>query len=384
MSEEFGWTRASISGVVTAGTVIGALLVFFVGPIIDRFGARMALVLGAIILGGTLIGMSRMKSETEFYAYYMINRAIGTGLTTPAIGIAVANWFIARRGRAMGLAFMGSRMGSGLLPILAQFQIATWGWRQAWWLLGVLLWATSIVPLAVFIKRRPEDIGLLPDGAARALSGSAVEVKAGVQAPKPEPAWTLRDAVRTRQLWLLAVAASAAQFVMGGINLHMLPHLTDVGIPPTTAVGALTVLAAAAALGGFLWGLSAERFSVRYSLALNLAASALGVALLITVSNAVMAYLFAVFYGVAFGGMATLTSVAWADYFGRISLGAIRGFTHPMALAGNGFGPLAAGWVYDVTGAYTLAFLIYVGLLAAGALLVIMAPRPAASPSALR
>ncbi|MFH1485986.1 MAG: MFS transporter [Chloroflexota bacterium] len=385
MAEEFGWSRTLISGAVTAGTFGGAIVAFIAGPIMDRYGTRVVLLLAAVIMGGSLMSMSRMNSEVEFYFYYMICRSLGAGITTLAASTAVSNWFITKRGRALGITQTGSRLGIGLLPALAQFQIIAFGWRQAWLTLGLMVWATGIIPIALFIKRRPEDIGLLPDG----VEGSPVQphqaVKSAAANPPPEPAWLLREAVRTRALWLLAGAAAATQLVMSGVNLHMVPHMIDLGNSPGMAVTALGIFALAAAGGGIGWGLMAERVSVQRCLAVDLAVSAFGVLLLMVASHPLMTYVFAVVYGLAFGGMSTLVYTAWADFFGRVSLGTIRGFTTPMALLANGIGPLIGGWFYDMTGGYNEALLIYIATLLLGALLALLARKPLyRSPSLAR
>jgi len=173
-----------------------------------------------------------------------------------------------------------------------------------------------------------------------------------------EVSWTLKEAMSTTSLWLLILATSQFFFVSGAVNLHLLPYLTDQGISPAMAVLSVTVLALAGAFGSVLWGLLAERLSVRWTFALGLLSSGLVVFFLLLVQNFPMAMIFAVAYGFTYGGLVGLAPVVFADYFGRASLGTIRGFATPFQLATNSTGFLFAAAVYDINKSYAVAFVV--------------------------
>jgi len=355
MTSEFGWSRATFSGAVSLGSVVGGLMSLMVGPIVDRRGARLVLVAGTGVLGACLMLVSRFAALWQFYLFFGLGRAMSVGIIEVATMVAVSNWFIKKRGRAIGIITMGTRIGQALLPLFAQLIIMAGGWRLGWRNLALVAWAFGILPAAVFMKRRPEDVGLLPDGElsnTEGLPGSA-EIQ-------EEPVWAARAAIKTPAFWLITIAFAQTFMATGAINLHQLPHMIDVGISPSIAVGTVTTWALCAALGAVLWPFLAERVEVRFCLALALCFSALGVVILMTIRNVPMAYGYAVFYGFTFGGVFPLFALALANYFGRASLGTIRGMAQPLLMLANALGPVFAGLIYDFTSSYTIAFAVFI------------------------
>lgn len=355
MTEEFGWSRGTISGVATLGAFSSGLLGLAIGPIMDRRGVRLLAVLGVLVLGGSLASLGFVGDVWSFYAVNGLARVSSIAVVGVAVTVVMSNWFVRLRGRAMGMTNMGGRLGGALLPLLALYLVANLGWRSAWLILGLMV-LTLAIPVFVYLRHCPEDIGLLPDGVR--TSDEAVLATSGRRTAKPEaePAWTRKSAAKTPTLWLLAVASSLAFLGMGGLNLHQVPFMTDVGIPPDQAVGTLTVTSLSAAIGGLLWGALAERIHVRYVLAAAFTVAASGMVLLLSVHSISMAYTYAVVGGIGVGGTVSLSGMAWAEYFGRQSVGAIQGMVMPITMSGNAVGPLITGWAFDVTGSYTQAF----------------------------
>lgn len=374
MTAEFNWSRAAFAGSVSLGSLAGGLFTLGVGPLVDRRGARLVLAVAAAVLGGSLVLVSRFASLWQFYLFYGLGRAMSVGVIEVSSIVSVSNWFIRKRGRALGIVTAGTRTGQALMPLLAQAFIVAWGWRVGWLGLGLFAWALGIVPALLFMRRRPEDVGLLPDG----------EVMSQGSAAANEPRWKARAAVRTSTFWLITLAFAGTFMATGAVNLHQLPHMVDVGIPAHLAVGTVTVWALCATVGAFLWPLLAERAGITRSLALALLLSALGIFLLIQVRNVAMAYTYAVLYGLTFGGIFPMFSLAYATFFGRTSQATIRGVAQPLLMLANATGPVLGGWVYDVTASYTLAFVIFMGAFLLGIPLVLLsrAPRQAGQPAA--
>jgi len=233
----------------------------------------------------------------------------------------------------------------------------------------------------LFMKRRPEDVGLIPDGEAQEAARERDESTDSLhrnngEPPESEPAWTLGEALKTPAFWLLTIASAQGMMAIGGVNLHQFPYLTDRGILPSIAVAAISVFALWSGIGSLLWGFIAERVSIRYSLMASLMASAAGLVLLLSVRNTAMAFGYAVFYGFSMGGIMALTQIVYADYFGRKSLGAIRGFTAPFQMVANAFGPLFAGLMFDIRGSYSLAFLVLAAAYFFGGIWITLARPP--------
>ena len=164
MADEFGWNRSIITGSIAVGSLAGGILSPLVGPHLDRHGPRIPAFWGITILSAGLIALSQLSSVWQLYLFFGTGRMIASGLLALVVTVSVSNWFIEKRGRAMGISQLGSRIGIAFLPLLVQHIIISHGWRTAWAVLGIIVFAFSALPSLIFLKRRPEDVGLLPDG----------------------------------------------------------------------------------------------------------------------------------------------------------------------------------------------------------------------------
>ena len=201
------------------------------------------MVFGGIVLGVGLILIVAVAHLWQFYLLFGVvsgiaNMAVGPNLVTPTI---IAKWFIRRRGRALALAAVGNNVGGLVLIPLAAFIILHFGWREAWVVIGVLT-ILSIVPLsALFIRRMPEDVGLLPDGDAHKQSADVSEVEVTQASLSTEYDWTLGEALRTPALWLIIAAHTIGGVGLSGLPMHLIPALTDKGYSSTYAATLITV-----------------------------------------------------------------------------------------------------------------------------------------------
>ena len=371
LQDEFGWSRATIAGALTLGTLLGALAAPVVGPLIDRYGSRYFAAAAIAILGILLALLSAVEEVWQFYGLYAFGRAIAVGVLEIALAATVANWFIRRRGRAMGLLSVGTRAGMALTPLVVLLFISLFDWRAAFLALGVLIVVVALVPSWRWIRRRPEDLGLRPDGdrpAARLATAAAGAAH--------DPRWTVGEAIRTRPFWLLLIGSSALMFVNGAVNLSMASHLEDNGIGRGAAIAVITLWAVMGMVGGVVGGELRERVAIRLALPASVLFLAGGIVMLLAVQNVWMAFLFAIGHGLAFGALLPLLQVIFADYFGRWSVGAIRGVTAPVQFGVNALGPLAATLVFDSRGSYDLIFVVFVLLALAAALLFLFARPP--------
>jgi MFS family permease len=215
-------------------------------------------------------------------------------------------------------------------------------------------------------------MGLRPDG-----DDAPTLPQPGAAATPQDVRWTVRAAVRTRAFWLLLFGTSQLMLVGGATNLSMAPHIEDNGLGRDTAVAVVTAWAMCGILGGLIGGELRQRFPARYALAGTLVCAAIGIVWLIFVSSTWMAFAFAGFHGVAFGAQLPLNESVFPDYFGRWTVGAIRGVTAPFQFGANAAGPLIASIAFDRAGSYDVIFGVFVGLLLLGALLIVLAAPPA-------
>ena len=372
LHEEFGWSRAEIAGALTIGSLAGGLLAPFFGVIIDRHGARWMIAGPALALAAGCLLLAEQRELWQFYLIFAAGRALAISAMMAAAVVAVSNWFIRRRSLAIAIGTLGIRAGNAVVPLIVALVIAARGWPDGFRSLGVVFLVFGIVPALLLMRRRPEDMGLRPDG------DPPVTPAERRSAALLDPAWTLRAAVRTRAYWLVGAAFALAIFGNGAINFHQIPHLVDQGLSTTQAALILTVMSIAGAAGGLISGVIATRLRSRWTMVGALLLQCTGVLLLLAVDSFGMALLYALWYGLFFGMMVTQLHVIYADYFGRWQLGLIRGSFQPVALAFNAAGPLVLGIWFDRAGGYEGPFALIIAffLVAAGALAAARYPAP--------
>jgi len=378
ISEDLGWSRSVMALAITLGSFSGGLLSPVFGPVADRYGPRLLFPLGAVLVGLLSIGISLSTQPWQFYATFIPARALTEFLLCGVVPYtAIANWFHAKRPRAMGLVAMSTPLGSAATTLIFQFLVIHYGWRSAFLALGLAFLILVVVPAAIFLRRQPEDLGMYPDGVAPSLIPDEISPSAAPVVRMTEPSWSRAEAMRTTSLWLLVTSVFLASLGTGGIAFHTVAYFTDVKISPAAASGALSVMALSGAFGNGIWGSLAERLSPRSLSVTTTILSAASVALLLQVDSPAMAYLFGVFFGIsARGGTAVLTQILLAHYFGRRSFGAISGVLEPFHKGGLGIGALIAGLAFDWSGNYRAVFLCFLACYLLSAMMVFGARRP--------
>ena len=260
------------------------------------------------------------------------------------------------------------------------------GWRGTWSVFGVITLLLIVIPALVFMRRSPEDMGLRPDGdAADPAVAPAYEnhptAEAANRARADETVWNWREVMRTDTFWIVCFIYGMVNVGIAGLNLHVFAYVTDVGF--STAVGAtvLSIIAGTQLGSTLVWGFLGERLDIRYSSLLMFCVQALGLALAIATSEIWILYAGFLLYGAGLGGGWVLQELIWANYYGRLSLGTVRGAG---ILVTHGFGAAGApffGFIHDATGSYMSSFIAFICALALSALLslVVRAPRKPAA-----
>jgi len=380
ISDDLGWTRSLTAAAISMGALFGGVLSPLFGPLADRLGPRLLLPAGGALVGSLSIGVSLSTEPWQFYATFVPARALTEFLLCGMIAFtAVANWFYIKRPRVMGLVAMATPLGSAALSLVYQFFVTNYGWRSAFLALGLTLWVLVVIPGLIFLRRRPEDLGLLPDGAAQ-LTALRRSDKVTVERSRDvEYSWRRADAARSATLWLLVAGAFLSAVGTGGVAFHMAAYMTDGTIDPTLAASVVSVMALAGAFGNGLWGALAERFHPRRLNVATMLVAAVSVALLMQVRSALTAYLFALLFGLNARGAGVLMQVLIARYFGRRSFGAISSILDPFHKGGLGLGALFAALAFDHTGDYRAIFKIFIVSYLVAALLIFLARRPVPS-----
>ena len=375
MTEDLGWSRGLFAGAVSLGGLCAVLVSPLVGRWIDRYGSGMLLAASSVVTGILAMGLSLVASPLAFYSLYVPGRMIFSGPLELGIPTAISNWFIRRR--PLGLAADGVAKGAGLafMPLAAQFIITGWDWRTAWFTLGILTLILGVVPPLLFMVRRPEDMALEPDPV---LKGN-VRTSGGAQAGEShsgESSYTVRQALNTRAFWLLAAFSAGGFMVQAGVSLHQVAHYFGQGLSGPSAALTASTFAFSQIFGSVFWSFMGRRVPVRFLL--SAAAFVMAIAVLGTSVSRSMptALLAAATVGFGVGGLHLLLRLAWADYYGREHLGAIRGYTMSAQVGGQAIGPIFSGLMFDSTGSYQAPFLVLALVASLAGLIVIFATPP--------
>ena len=354
MSEDLGWSRTLIAGAASLGGLVATVASPVVGWALDRYGARVILTGSVLILGLSTVSLAWATVPIAFYLAYGLGRVIFSSPLNIGPSVVVSRWFVRRRGLATGFLFLSHSLGMITFPLIAGLVIKYRGWEDAWIVLGVLVWILALGPVSMLVRQTPEEVGLLPDGDPPKPQASGAETSAVTE----EQNWTLREAARTPTLWLLAMATGSLFLLQSGTNIHQGAYFLDQGLGVGVSAATLSVNAVFTGVGSIFWGWLVDRVPVRFTYAGVALMMAVALILFPMADTIVEALIVASIFGAAVGGILVVPVVAYADYFGRRSLSAIRGVTEPFVSLGQAIGALFSGIVYDVTGSYKDAFLV--------------------------
>jgi MFS family permease len=364
--EEFNWTRAQISFAQGVGRFEGGLGGPFSGWLIDRFGPRIMSLLGISFFGVGLVLMYFINSLWSFYLVWglIVSLGINSGMLGP-FEKALADWFVKRRGLAMGISRFALGLGGALVPFLMTYLIIIYGWRTSFMIAGVFSLIIGLPLVWFFIKsRRPEYYGLMPDGKVISPKNSNNEeqmLTSGQEyaATFGEQELTAREALKTKAFWIICIYNMLMSLSVSAVNVHQIPHLIDLGFNPIAAAGAFGFTIFMSVPARIPAGFLSDRFkanSLKYIWIVSVAFVGVGILFLTLATNIWMIYLSAIFYGLGLGLRTGSRGPLMARYFGRKGFASIRGLSAIISLPISFSAPIYIGWIYDVTNSYSIAF----------------------------
>jgi MFS transporter, OFA family, oxalate/formate antiporter len=382
LTAELGVSRGVFSLLRSGEGVIAACLAPLVGTLVDRYGGRWLMVVGAAVAGAGFLLLGSIDSFAHFTAIRLTLVTFGDVMMGyMVVNVVVAQWFVRLRGRAFAFTSMGVGFAKVCMPVLAAWLLVSLGWRQTWMVFGVLTMALLMLPALFVIRRAPEDMGLRPDGAEEPIIDRDT-VAFGKKKPNESSAnnsdmpWTRAEAVRTSAFWLLVVTFGISSVGVTGLNLHVYPYVTDIGHPPVVAATVMSVIASMQLASPLVWGFVAERIDPRIAAMLRFIVQGVGLGLAISTPSLICLYGGFFLYGIGLGGNMVLPDLLWANYFGRRSLGKIRGMGLLISQVLAAFGPPFFGFLFDATGGYGLSFALFGAALATSAMLSLMLRPP--------
>jgi MFS family permease len=342
MIDDLGISRTEMTTAYLIGTLTGAVALPWIGQAVDRFGVRRIMALVGLLFGAMLISMSVVSNIVGLTAGFVGIRMMGQGSLSLVATTAVALWFTRKRGLAMGIVSAAGGVGMTLIPLAGERMIFELGWRNAWLIEGLVIWAI-VVPMAIFaIRNRPSDLGQHVDG----------DPEAPTNAPE---VWgvTRREAMKTPFFWIVTLAVTATGTLTTAVVFNQIDLLGSRGLTPAEAAANFIPQTVATLLATLGIGALADRISPRAVLVTSMAMLAGGLLLGTQVSPGLVAVAFGMLIGGSGGAMRVVEATELPRYFGTLHIGSIRGVVTGATIAGSAVGPLLFALGLAVTGDYS-------------------------------
>lgn len=372
--EDTGWGAGTLSYAATAGTWCSGLIAPLIGRLADRYGPRWLMPAGLVVAGVCFWALSGVGSVWQFYGAYVVARAVSNPVLIGLVPrTAAVNFFRRRRNIALAMVSTFRPMAGAVnIQLFALIAISR-SWRDGFRYLGWFSLAL-VIPVALLMRRRPEDIGLLPDGAAP--GGMAASGGRAAAVPAAEVSWTVGEALRTRAFWLIVATASVGTLASSSVGFSLVPYLVEeAGLSVTAAAGALS-LGTALSIANVGWGYLSDKFTPRRCLMVTMAGSGALLGYLVLVDSLAGALGFALVWGAFSGAVGSMENMMLAQYYGRDSYGSLLGMFAPFQTAALGLGPSLAALLREFSGGYEMLYWAMVGayLVSGGLLYLARAP----------
>jgi sugar phosphate permease len=371
LQAERGWSKTALSGAAALQQMEAAILGPLLGWLIDRFGPQGIIRFGIVVFGCGLMLLSQTDGLLAFYGAFLVIAVGASCCGLFPINVALIHWFERWRARALSSMSIGLAVGGISVPAVA-WSLSTYGWRVTAFASGVIAIVVGL-PLAMIIRRRPEDHGETVDG----LPPGAETASGAASVSDPRRDFTAGEALRTSAFWLLSLGHGFALFVVHAVSVHSITHMKqDLGYTLEQASFVYTLLTVSQIGGVCIGWLIGDRYEKRLIAAVCMLMHMTGLLLLTYATNAAMVLAFAVLHGAGWGLRGPFMQALRADYFGRSAIGMILGLSLMIVVVGQVGGPMIAGVLADLTGNYRAGFTILALLAGLGSLFFVLARRP--------
>ena len=375
----------SVFGLAQTARLFGfALSGWIIGRIIDRRGARIPLAIAGLMAGGAMIALSQVTAGWQIIGVFFVVGATGLqgGGGSLFMSVPLSNWFIRKRGTAMSVAFIGMPVGIFIFAPLSQLLIDEIGWRDTWLVLGGGGAVVTVLVALFVIRRRPQDMGLRPDGEAAPSTGALTAQRTQRHGLEDEVSWTRAEAIRSRILhpstfWRLTMIDGLRMLAMSSVGIFRVPYfIDDKGFDASIVAWSLSAEAIFAVLVSLPTGWAVDRYQPRYVAAVSTILMIAGFLLTMTASSIVMVFVATSVFGLGVASFIICQNAVWPAYFGHAHIGSIRGFATPLMLVFSAIGAPLTGIVRDATGSYQPAWIAGTIGLVIATLLLLITPKP--------
>ena len=357
IAQDMGWDRTTLAFAATLATWTSGLTMPFVGRLVDRYGPRYMMLAAALVVSACAFALGGVNSVWQFYVAYIISRSFaGPNLQNLVPRTVAVNFFRRKRNLALGLTALNRIGGESLNLLIITLVAGVFSWRAAYRTLGIIALPLCI-PLFLIMRRRPEDIGLRPDGDSAGTPNGRARVGS---VPTGEFDWRLREVVRTPSFWFIVWAEFVSVTTTAAVAFQLVPFLTDSGMPYRTAAFALMVSILLGGLSVPLWGHLSDKFTIRRLTITVMLATSVPTLTFAFINAQSAGFYVSIVWGIASGGIPIVGSMMIGEYFGRRSFGAVSGLTGPFRTAAMGLGPTLGALLVNITGEYTAIFVVAV------------------------
>ena len=353
LQSEFSWNRAATSGAFSLYLLLTGVFSILCGRAVDRYGPKPVVVIMGMISGVSLILTAQVQSLWQLYFTYSVLLAAGTGGMYIIVMSTASRWFTRKRATAMGILGAGASLGTVAMAPVSAWLIGAYQWRTAYVVTGIMAWML-IIPGALLLKQDPAEIGAGPDGDPRL----AVDPDAG---PDTKPDFSIIGAIQSRSFWYLNLVWFWFSFCLYMVVTHIVPLAQDIGLAPMQAASVMSIMTGISAVSRLAGGVVADRMDRRRLIAVLTMVMAFCMIFLAAADRPWMIYLFAVLFGMAFGGGDPPVIAVVTDVFGTAKVGTMMGILMISWGLGSAAGPYLAGWIFDHTGSYEWAFITAAG-----------------------
>jgi len=366
---DFGWTRSTVSGMYSIGTLMAGMIMGVVGRLFDKYGHRKMGVAVAIFFGFALLYMSTVRTVSMLLFGFFLIRLLGQGSMSLIGTTLVPQWFIKKKGMAISIVSVFGAMSLAILPPINIWIIQNFSWQTGWRVWAVVMWVVVTPTIYFFIRTRPEDIGLSPDNETHVLIDGWIGVA-------EEVSWTLKEAVRTRAFWMILYSVIIPSAIITGCIFHQISILGQAGLTPEKVAlisGITSIIRLPLVL---VAGQLADRIQLRYLLATSQGVLLMMLVALYVANSVRLVVVYGILMGIQMALQGLVIGVIWPDYYGRKHLSTIRGTTMMAGVIGSALGPLPFGFAYDVFGGYTEVVIVSMLFPLIGTIFALLARKP--------